>query len=384
MESAPLVSLVVLAYNAPLLLERGLTSVYNQTYRPLEVIVMDDKSPQDLRPIVEKFAMRDDQITLRYFRNGVNLRPYWNAREGWSKVAGEYFIYFAHDDFYVSDEFIAEGVRALSEREKYAVFIGNSRIENSDETMMPGIPLELMAHDGRHFITSILWERAHPSYSSVIIRNSRLLEGGYDSLFFPRKIKEELDVEPDEYFACIALASLDREVLLTGEIFSVRGRPESSYSTSEFWRTRGNLGVIFSNFKLVQYFLAMREFRLAAFFASLATGISVPMSMNLPIIRYMGYSPTVASLLVFAIFRRLWERRAQPKILRIWRQMVSATGAVGPSAPRLLSLRILRLVGYLPIVASQMVFRASSRQFRRFKFKIMRKRSYFREKGSPS
>lgn len=345
---------------------------------------MDDNSPQNLLPTAAKFAKSDDQISVRYFRNELNLRPYWNGQEGWSKIAGKYFIFLPHDDFYVSDDFIAEGVRALSAQKDCAVFIGNSRLENSDETMMPSTSDELKAYDGRCFTKNMLWGKAHPAYSSVIIENSRLLEVGYSSLLFPREMKEKLDVEPDELFAGIVLASTGRKVLLTGKIFSVRGRPEGSYSVSEHWRTRGHLGVFLMSVRMIQYFLSVKELQLAAFFTSLAIGLYAPQSLSLPVIRFMGYSPIVISLMVFAVSRRLWRKRVQSRILRIWGQVVSTTGAAGPSAPQSLSLRIMRFIRYAPFVIGQMVFRVSRRHWKRVQSEILRRWRQILRRGSSS
>jgi len=60
----PLVSVIVPAYNAERLIDRTLTSVLNQTYRHLEVWVVDDGSYDQTPAIVRHFAGRDPRVHL--------------------------------------------------------------------------------------------------------------------------------------------------------------------------------------------------------------------------------------------------------------------------------------------------------------------------------
>lgn len=60
----PLVSVIIPAYNAEQFIEPTLHSVISQTYKNLEVIVVDDGSCDRTAEIVRKFAQQDDRIRL--------------------------------------------------------------------------------------------------------------------------------------------------------------------------------------------------------------------------------------------------------------------------------------------------------------------------------
>lgn len=62
--SDPLVSVIIPAYNAETFIERTLTSVLNQTYRNIEVIVVDDGSHDRTAEIVGAIAQTDKRIRL--------------------------------------------------------------------------------------------------------------------------------------------------------------------------------------------------------------------------------------------------------------------------------------------------------------------------------
>ncbi len=61
---APLVSVIVPAYNAAQFITHTLESVARQTYRNLEIIVVDDGSTDDTAAIVRSFAARDPRVLL--------------------------------------------------------------------------------------------------------------------------------------------------------------------------------------------------------------------------------------------------------------------------------------------------------------------------------
>jgi len=69
-ESQPLVSVVIPAYQAERWIGETIRSVQAQTYRNLEIIVVDDGSPDNLAELVERMAQEDDRIRLIRKENG--------------------------------------------------------------------------------------------------------------------------------------------------------------------------------------------------------------------------------------------------------------------------------------------------------------------------
>jgi glycosyltransferase involved in cell wall biosynthesis len=60
----PLVSVIIPAYNAQAFIDKTLASVLAQTYRNLEILVVDDGSSDRTVEIVQKFAAKDQRIRL--------------------------------------------------------------------------------------------------------------------------------------------------------------------------------------------------------------------------------------------------------------------------------------------------------------------------------
>ena len=65
----PLVSVIVPLYNAAPYIGEALESIIASTYRPIEVIVMDDGSKDDSRTIAEAFAKAHPEVTVMHQPN---------------------------------------------------------------------------------------------------------------------------------------------------------------------------------------------------------------------------------------------------------------------------------------------------------------------------
>lgn len=96
----PLVSIIIPVYNVESYIEECLESVINQTYRPLEVVLVDDKGCDRSMDLVFDFvnSVKDKSILFSIFHHGVN-RGLSVARNTGTKYAkGEYIVYLDSDD----------------------------------------------------------------------------------------------------------------------------------------------------------------------------------------------------------------------------------------------------------------------------------------------
>lgn len=95
-----LVSVIVPIYKVELYLERCLESIIDQTYDNLEIILVDDGSPDKCPEICERYAVRDKRIKVIHKSNG-GLSSARNA--GIDVMNGEYVTFIDSDDFIPED-----------------------------------------------------------------------------------------------------------------------------------------------------------------------------------------------------------------------------------------------------------------------------------------
>ena len=91
----PLISVIVPVYKTQAYLDRCVGSIRNQTYGNLEIILVDDGSPDRSAEVCEAFAREDSRIRVIHKENG-GLSSARNA--GLDVMTGEYVAFVDSDD----------------------------------------------------------------------------------------------------------------------------------------------------------------------------------------------------------------------------------------------------------------------------------------------
>ncbi len=96
------ISVIVPVYKVEKYLKRCVDSIINQTYQNLEVILVDDGSPDGCGAICDEYAARDSRVIVIHQENGGQSK----ARNEAMKIAtGEYYCFVDSDD-YMSEDLI--------------------------------------------------------------------------------------------------------------------------------------------------------------------------------------------------------------------------------------------------------------------------------------
>lgn len=101
MESSK-ISIIVPVYKVEQYLERCVKSLINQTYKNIEIILVDDGSPDQCPKMCDDYASEDSRIKVIHKKNG-GLSDARNA--GLDAATGE-FIAFVDSDDWVEIDFI--------------------------------------------------------------------------------------------------------------------------------------------------------------------------------------------------------------------------------------------------------------------------------------
>lgn len=90
------ISIIIPVYNVEKYLPECIESVLHQTYKNLQIILVDDGSTDSSGSICERYSEEDDRIFVLHKKNG-GLSDARNA--GLSRATGEYIYYLDSDDF---------------------------------------------------------------------------------------------------------------------------------------------------------------------------------------------------------------------------------------------------------------------------------------------
>ena len=103
------ISVIVPVYKVEPYLDRCVQSVVNQTYPNLEIILVDDGSPDQCPVMCDTWAKKDPRIRVIHKKNG-GLSDARNA--GMAAASGEY-ISFVDSDDWIAPEMLERLVKAL-------------------------------------------------------------------------------------------------------------------------------------------------------------------------------------------------------------------------------------------------------------------------------
>ncbi len=102
MQNQPLISVIVPVYNVEKYLKKCVESIQNQTYRNLEIILVDDGSPDNCPKICDELAAMDERIRTVHRQNG-GLSAARNS--GLSVAKGEWIAFVDSDDYIDNDTY---------------------------------------------------------------------------------------------------------------------------------------------------------------------------------------------------------------------------------------------------------------------------------------
>ncbi len=108
-EKQPLISVIVPIYKVEQYLNRCVQSIVDQTYKNLEIILVDDGSPDNSPAMCDAWAEKDDRVQVVHKKNG----GVSSARNAGLDAANGAYIGFVDGDDYIEPDMYAQLLRAI-------------------------------------------------------------------------------------------------------------------------------------------------------------------------------------------------------------------------------------------------------------------------------
>ena len=96
----PVVSIILAIWNVEPYIHKCLDSILNQTYKELEIILVDDGSPDNCPAICDEYAAKDTRIKVIHKPNGGVSAA---RQDGLDAATGDYIIFLDPDDYVERD-----------------------------------------------------------------------------------------------------------------------------------------------------------------------------------------------------------------------------------------------------------------------------------------
>ena len=187
-----LVSVIVPVYNVEKYLQRCIDSIVNQSYKNLEIIIVDDGSTDSSGKLCDEISKTDKRIKVIHQQNqGLGA-----ARNSGLKIATGEFISFIDSDDWVEPEMIAAMVRFAHQESLDVVECAIIRSTDLEDTSIENInfviesreqALERIIKDAKFSV----WRRV---YTSKILKGMSFMENKiYEDVPFTTDVLNKVD-----------------------------------------------------------------------------------------------------------------------------------------------------------------------------------------------
>ncbi len=216
------VSIIIPVYNSEKFLPRCLESIINQTYKNLEIIIVDDGSTDNSRKIISDYIQKDTRINLISKKNsGVSA----SRNIGLEKATGNYVIFIDSDDWIELKTI--EKMHDIIVKENVDVVRANYKIVNNLKTIKKGTTDNLMNQkitNPKSLIEKFLLPpKALPCYSVLLMFNKKI----------EIKYNEKIGFMEDTLFYIDILSKIDSIYLMKEELYNYYYNEQSKVNNKE-------------------------------------------------------------------------------------------------------------------------------------------------------
>jgi glycosyltransferase involved in cell wall biosynthesis len=167
----PLVSVIVPSYNTANLVGECLDSIFAQTYKNFEVVLVNDGSPDT--PALEK-ALEPYMPRIVYIRQE-NKRAAGARNTAIRKARGEFLAFLDSDDRWLPDH-LASQMKLLQEDPSLDLVYANAALFRGNRER--GAFMDRCPSNGPATFEALIYERCQVSVSTVVVKKSALIKAG--------------------------------------------------------------------------------------------------------------------------------------------------------------------------------------------------------------
>ena len=124
----PLVSIIIATYNGEKYLQEQLTTIINQTYKNIEIIICDDDSTDGTIGIVKNFSKNNSNVS--YFISEKNKGVNKNFENAFLKATGDYIAISDQDDVWLPSK-IEEQLKLFTSEEIVLAYTSSVRFSGA-------------------------------------------------------------------------------------------------------------------------------------------------------------------------------------------------------------------------------------------------------------
>lgn len=126
------ISIIIPVFNVEKYIERCLNSIINQSFKDIEILIVNDCTPDASMTIIRKYAQKDKRIKI--LENKVNSGLLWSRQVGFNEANSD-FIMFCDSDDWLPNNSLEILYRTIN-KTHYDIIIGNYNICKDEQKII--------------------------------------------------------------------------------------------------------------------------------------------------------------------------------------------------------------------------------------------------------
>ena len=173
--SDPLITVIVPIYNVEQYLEKCVNSILKQTYQHLEIILVDDGSPDNCGAICDQYSCVDQRIKVIHKQNG----GLSDARNAGLDMANGEFIAFVDSDDTIMPEMIEKLYQRIMTDQSDMAFCGYKQVDQDGEILseyylpdnvLTGFEALKASYESNGVLYTVAWNKLYRKHLFQYIR----------------------------------------------------------------------------------------------------------------------------------------------------------------------------------------------------------------------
>lgn len=139
-----MISIIIPSFNRVNYLRQLLDSILTQSYKDIEIIVVDDNSKDGTESLMIEYLTKFPII--KYFRNEKKQGCSYNRGFGLKKSKGDYIIFADDDDYYLDNLFFEKAIQIFETNENISFVSGNVCVKNEKKNELTETKLNILGY----------------------------------------------------------------------------------------------------------------------------------------------------------------------------------------------------------------------------------------------
>lgn len=219
MEENSMISIIIPVYKVEKYLDRCVQSVVDQTYKNLEIILVDDGSPDNCPNICDKWKNKDSRVRVIHKKNG----GLSDARNAGIEIATGKYIAFVDSDDYIKPEMYEKLYFAINEYKADMAICNLQCVDDEGNLIDKNIqrlPIKKEVISGREIVANQIWKEK--GWYWIVVWSRLYSRKLFEYIRFPVEKLHE-----DEFTAHLFWSACEKVACVEGIYYNYVQRSES-------------------------------------------------------------------------------------------------------------------------------------------------------------